>query len=167
MHGRDSPVKAKRPDGRSGRAAKQTQARAHLHSTLSIPQFERIYKSQSPQAPHADPDLDALLAQVREAYFDACATGDRGQAARAATTYRHLYSRKRREPAPATMPPPMPSKAEWAAWRKRRDVEQIEGRIAELEAQLERDRLEDAETARRLEELTGGLVVWPEAEVAL
>ena len=167
MHGRDSPVKAKRPDGRSGRAAKQTQARAHLTSTFHDSRFSPDVKHESPQTPHADPDLDALLATVRDRFFELRAVGLLDEAEDAARTYRVLFARKLRTPAPATIPTPMPDRATWAAWRKRRDIEQIEARIAQLEAQLERDRLEDAESARRLEELTGGLVVWPEAEVAL
>ena len=167
MHGRDSPVKAKRPDGRSGRAAKQTQARAHLTSTFHDSRFSPDVKHESPQTPHADRDLDALLATVRGAYFDARRAGDLAQAAELAGTYRQLYGRKLRPPAPATIPTPMPDRATWAAWRKRRDIEQIEARIAQLEAQLERDRLEDAESARRLEELTGGWMIWDELEVAL
>ena len=117
MHGRDSPVKAKRPDGRSGRAAKQTQARAHLTSTFHDSRFSPDVKHESPQTPHADPDLDALLATVRDRFFELYAAGDLAEADRAATTYRALYARKRHEPAPAAIPPALPDRATWTAYR--------------------------------------------------
>ena len=102
--------------GKKGRPAGQTpgiKATGQYYSKLIIP-------SPGPKRKSELSDLDTVLARVRGAYFDARAAGDLAQAARAAATYRVLFARKLRAPAPATLPAALPDRATWTAYRAKK-----------------------------------------------
>ena len=92
----------------------------------------------NPIVPRPDPPVNTLET-VLEAYWAASTRGDEQRAQELAADYRFLYSQIHQEPPRATRPPRLPDKATWAAYQEERRQAELDRRLAELEAQHDRN----------------------------
>lgn len=92
-------------------------------------------------------ELNLLL----EGYFAARLAGDFDRGECLAANYRHLLRQDERPDPDQPRPLTLPSKQEWAAWKR---VQEFEARLDDLEAALDAELEENAEIAERLARLT-------------
>lgn len=139
--------KAKSPRRQSGAFAELVNTNTYQPNLLYHDNDPHV-KEQSLPSP--------LLVAVLEEYWQASLAGDDARAQDLAHTYRTMYGRLHHEPPRQTLPPRLPCKAEWTAYKEQQRRADFDRRLAELEASIERNSIRLAKFERE------HFVLWPE-----